>query len=318
MCINQAIHSDFIDTTNHTKDFIEIPTLQNGEIWVLMMPKEYKGQHVFEDVYEWLKQEKEKYDDWKKGGSLQNCPISGYLENIFDGMDDGLRDWLDTHFKSDLTKEFRKETVERVKRYLRSRGLEKANIKSTLEKLVKSRKDYLNEIKTAISSLRGYTKEKSISKRNRRSIPGIKGHLKSGFGLNVILDVSGSMGGYFQRALSYIFQNKIIINLIMCDTEVKKQGKRNYIVINGKKEFKKVQIVGLGGTELQPAIDFVSSCKEINKLNTLILTDGYCDVLDVSKLKKTLILTISEKCKIKNGIARQIVVEDDLPAEKNI
>jgi predicted metal-dependent peptidase len=336
MCINQAIYSDLIDTTKPSKDFLELPTEKVSyldktidDVWVLMMPKEYKGQHVFEDLYEWLKQEKRKYNEWKKGGSCQgqgsgkegksgDCPVSDYLKKVFDGMDDGIKNWLDNHLPCDLSDDFKKEVVGRVQRYLRSRGLEKANIKITLEKLQKSRKDYLRDIKTAISSIRGYNKEKSISKRNRRSIEGIKGRFKIGFGLNVILDVSGSMGGYFQRVLSYIFQNKIKINLIQCDVEVKRQGKRDYTVINNKREFKKIQLVGGGGTTLQPAIDFIVGCSQINQLNTVILTDGFTDNLDVSKLKKTLILSIGKECGIIAGSPKQIVIQDDLPAEEDI
>jgi predicted metal-dependent peptidase len=77
MCINEAINSDFIlpdplypKEIRHSKDFIELPTEKNEkgqlDVWVLMMPKEYKGEHSFEDVYEWLKEEKEKFDKWKK------------------------------------------------------------------------------------------------------------------------------------------------------------------------------------------------------------------------------------------------------------
>lgn len=387
MCINQAIYSDLIDTTHHSKDFLELPTeitiTGDSHIWVLMMPKEYKGDHVFEDLYEWLKQEKRKYDQWKKekgegqghgndcnggGGSSDDkkdqqnqngggkgkesgekgdedgtgsgkgkdkdekkdgkggsrggkkddgCPVSDYLRDIFDGMEKNKGEFLDSHVASDVSDEFRKETIDKVQKYLRSRGLEKANIKTTLGKLQKSRKDYLREIKTAISSIRGYHKEKSITKRNRRSIEGIKGRTKEGFALVVLLDVSGSMGGYFQRALSYIFQNKIQIFLIQCDTEVKKQGKRGYLVIKNKSDFKKVQIQGLGGTTLQPGLDFIADDKMLSKLNVLILTDGYTDNLDVSKLRKTLILSIAKKCGISRGIARQICVENDLPAEED-
>ena len=245
------------------------------------------------------------------------CPVGDYLKRIFEHMDDG-GGWLDNHLPCDLSDEYKKETIERVKRNLRSRGLEKAYITTTLDKLQKSRKDYLRDIKTAISSMRGYHKEKSISKRNRRSIPGIKGRLKEGFGLNVILDVSGSMGGYFQRALSYIFVNRILINLVLCDTEVKKQGNRDFIVIKNKLDFKKIQITGLGGTILQPSIDFISNNKKINHLNTLILTDGFVDNLDVCILKKVLIISIGKLCPIKKGTAKQICIDDDLPAEEEI
>ena len=246
------------------------------------------------------------------------CPVSPYLRSIFEKMeiDDGDNDWLDNHLPCEIPDELKKEAIDRVQRYLEGRGLVKENIRKTLEKLQKSKKDYLREIKTAISSLRGYNKEKSISKRNRRSIDGIKGRIKQGFGLNVILDVSGSMGGYFQRALSYIFQNKIVINLVQCDTEVRKQGKRDYLVIKSKKDFKQVEILGLGGTELQPAINFINNTKELKYLNTLILTDGYTERLDTSKLKKCLILSVGSKCPISGGNPRQICIDSDIPRDK--
>jgi predicted metal-dependent peptidase len=249
------------------------------------------------------------------------CPVSPYLRSIFERMDDeesggGGGEWLDNHLPSDVPDELKKEMVDRVQRYLKGRGLVKGNVQKTLDKLQKAKKDYLREIKTAISSLRGYNKEKSISKRNRRSIEGVKGRIKLGFGLNVILDVSGSMGGYFQRALSYIFQNKIIINLIQCDTEVRKQGKRDFIVIKSKKDFKRVEILGLGGTTLQPGINFIAENKQLNFLNTLILTDGGTDSLDTSKLKKCLILSVGRKCPILRGNPRQICIDSDIPRDK--
>jgi predicted metal-dependent peptidase len=64
MIINQAIYSDLIDTKQPTKDFFEIPT-ENDEIWVYMIPKEYKGQHIFEDIYDWIIKERKKYNEWK-------------------------------------------------------------------------------------------------------------------------------------------------------------------------------------------------------------------------------------------------------------
>jgi len=379
MIINTAIKSDFIDSGFSTQYFIEVPTekvkyidkngniIEDDEVWVLMVPDEYKGEHVFEEIYDWLKNQKKKFDQWKKdkssmdmnggweppddgdgdgegsgggdnsesdtekkengdkdskkrelkpsknnGQSSDDCPVSDYLKGIFEGMDSGIEDWLDSHLPCEVPDEIRKSLIEDVKDHLRGRGFEKGKVQKTLEKLVKSKKDYLREIKTSISSLRGYFKVKTITKRNRRGIPGIKGKKKEGFGLNVILDVSGSMSGHFQRALSYIFQNNIMINLIQCDTEVQEQNGRSYVTINNKKEFKKVSIVGLGGTVLQPAIDFISSKKELRMLNTLILTDGMTDHLDVSRLRKTLILTIGRKCPIKDGNPRQIVIEDDL------
>jgi predicted metal-dependent peptidase len=47
-----------------------------------------------------------------------------------------------------------------------------------------------------------------------------------------------------------------------------------------------MQISGLGGTEIQPAIDYIADPKnKLNTLNTIILTDGYTDSLNFSKIK---------------------------------
>jgi len=404
MIINTAIKSDFIDTDAPTKNFIEVPTekvkyfkdgkvVEDDHVWVVVVPQEYKGEHVFEEIYEWLKEEKQKFDEWKKdqvedffknntweppdddgdgidgddgmGGDMDDmdgsgsgkddkdgkkkdkkdgkgkdgkdddgetkelkpspnngkksggCPVSDYLKGLFEGMDNGIEDWLDSHLPSEVPDEIRKSIVEDVKEHLRQRGFEKGKIKKTLDKLVKSKKDYLREIKTAISSIRGFFKVKTITKRNRRSIPGIKGKRKEGFGLNVILDTSGSMTGYHQRALSYIFQSNITINLILCDAEVQEQYGRSYLTIQSKSEFKKVNLSGFGGTTLQPGIDLINNTKELRGLNTLILTDGATDRLDVTKLRKCLILSVGTPCPIKAGNPRQIVVEDDVKPEKN-
>ena len=143
----------------------------------------------------------------------------------------------------------------------------------------------------------------SITKKNRRSIVGIKGKRKDSYALNVMLDVSGSMEGYFGKALSYILQNDIKLNIIQCDTEVK-----THTVVTSKSELRKMKIFGLGGTVLQTGINYIIENKKINKLNTLILTDGETDKIDVRKLKKCMIISHRKKCPIV-GDARQIVIK---------
>ena len=72
----------------------------------------------------------------------------------------------------------------------------------------------------------------------------------------------------------------------------------------------KMKIRGLGGTTLQPGIDFMSEKKnKIYMYNTVILTDGYTDSLNFKNVKtKTLILSTAEKCPITfdNGRVKQI------------
>jgi len=60
-----------------------------------------------------------------------------------------------------------------------------------------------------------------------------------------------------------------------------------------KTELQNIELKGFGETELQPAIEYIKNKKEISKINTLILTDGYCDNLDFNGLpgKKMIITT---------------------------
>ena len=150
----------------------------------------------------------------------------------------------------------------------------------------------MKEIKRTISHhIFGATKRKSITRPNRRGIEGIKGKKKYKNVINVILDTSGSMCGDFERVLSFVFQNDIHINLIQIDTEVKMVED-----IKTKRDLQKVMIKGMGGTVLQPVIDFVNNPKnKLNSFNNVLLTDGYTDTLNFSQVHgKTLILTTSQ------------------------
>jgi len=310
MIINQVIKEDIIERIkkDNIKDkrnayFAQIPK-QDGEIFVLFIPIEYKGKLIYEDLYEWLYEKRKIYNLWKvkKDGP---CPISDYLRKIFDQLDMNIDISLDKHLPSDIPEEYRKTIIENIKNYLKGRGLESDEIKTILNKLNKSKKDYLKNIKIGINELFGYHKEKSITKRNRRSIEGLKGKKHNVFALNVIIDVSGSMKGYLEKAISYVFQNDLFINLIQCDAKV-----TSFDIIKSKYEFKKLTIKGLGGTLLQPAIDYISSDKKLNCYNTLILTDGeFSERLNVEKLKKVLIISINRKVKASSN-AKVIVVQD--------
>ena len=99
------------------------------------------------------------------------------------------------------------------------------------------------------------------------------------------------MCGDFERVLSFVFQNDIHINLIQIDTEVKMVED-----IKTKRDLQKVMIKGMGGTVLQPAINFVNNPKnKLNSFSNVLLTDGYTDTLDFSQVHgKTLILTTAQ------------------------
>ena len=404
MIINHVIWEDIPHA------FVEIPKNKDGKNMALFVPKEYQGKLIFEELYEWLKEEKDKWQkEQKQNSQCQSCNGSGKKESqsggqqqsekgqqkgqgqsgqgqadesgdgqgegqsqdqsqngqgqgqgqeqgqgqgescpdcqgtgneggkdssgkpsygpygknpskdgesldtwskeqIFQDMENGSGEYMDKHIGDDVPEEMREAMVKDVMERLAARGLAAGNIEQTLQKLQKKRKDYLKEIKRAVSNMIfGTVKQKTIVKPNRRQIAGLKGNRKVKTKINCILDTSGSMGGTFERVLSYVYRNDIEINLIEADTEVKWIEN-----IKNKRKLETMVIKGLGGTILQPAIDLVAD--QFNEYNTVVLTDGYCDSLDLTKIKgKVLLISIGVKVPISrsNGKVKQIMVEKE-------
>ena len=356
MIINHIIWEDI------SHSFVEIPKSEDGKNMALFVPKEYTGKLIFEELYEWLKDEKEKYDKEKKtqeqqgggdgkekqkgkgdqqgedegdGGqgeqqdgqdekdgtgkpsygpygknpSKDGDSIDTWSkEQIFDNMENNNGEYLDKHIGDGVPEEMRDAMVKDVMERLAARGLAAGNVEQTLAKLQKKRKDYLKEIKRAVSNMIfGTVKQKTIVKPNRRQISGLKGTRKVKTKINVALDVSGSMGGMgtFERVLSYVYRNDIEINFMESDTQV------NWVQnIKNKKQLESIPIKGMGGTCMQPMLDHI--VEHFNEFNSVLLTDGYTDTLDCSKLKgKLLIISVGVKCPIgkTNGKVKQIVLD---------
>jgi predicted metal-dependent peptidase len=223
-------------------------------------------------------------------------------------MENGTGEYLDKHIGDDIPEEMRDAMVKDVMERLAARGLSAGNVEQTLSKLRKKRKDYLKEIKRAVSNMIfGTIKQKTIVKPNRRQISGLKGNRKVKTKINVGLDTSGSMGGQgtFEKVLSYVYRNDIEINFMESDTQV------NWVQnIKSKRQLESIPIKGLGGTCLQPMIDHI--VENFNDCNSVLLTDGYTDILDFSKVRgKVLIISVGTKCPISstNGKVKQIVIE---------
>jgi predicted metal-dependent peptidase len=253
---------------------------------------------------------KPSYGPYGKNPSKDGDSIDTWsTDQIFQDMENGTGEYLDKHIGDDVPEEMREAMVRDVMDRLASRGLSAGNVETTLNKLRKQRKDYLKEIKRSVSNMIfGHIKQKTIVKPNRRQIQGLKGNRKIKSKVNVILDTSGSMGGQgtFERVLSYVYRNDIEINFIQGDTEVK-------WVENFKKakQLETMKIHGLGGTVLQPSVDYV--VEHYNEYTTVVLTDGYTDTLDLSKLKgRVLMITVGVKVPIArtNNKVKQIVLEN--------
>lgn len=299
----------------------------------LMMDSNYKDKRIFELVYNWLN---EKHQKWKeKYGYEEKSKLIGELlgennqesnsdkdeeddkrlsdgdkekrerENEELGIDEQTRTVFenncsnfDEHFWDDISDEVKKEIIKRHISDLKSRGLVTSDVEETLNKLIKkSENDYLKYLKRSVSFLKGFSKLKSIKKPNRKGVLGLKGKNKYSNEINCILDTSGSMSGDFDKVLSEIFKDDYYINLIQCDADVK-----SFIKIKSKNELNKMKIKGLGGTVLQPAVDYINSNGKINNNNLVILTDGYTDELNFSQSKniKVLILSTAAEVPVKN------------------
>lgn len=253
---------------------------------------------------------KPSYGPYGKNPSKDGDSIDTWSVNqIFDDMENNQGQYLDVHVNDEIPEEMRDSMVRDVMDRLQSRGLTSGNIETTLNKLRKKRKDYLKEIKRSVSNMIfGHIKTKTIVRPNRRQISGLKGNRKIKSKVNVILDTSGSMGGAstFERVLSYVYRNDIEINMIQGDTEVK--WVENF---KSKKKLETMKIHGLGGTVLMPSVQYVVD--NFNQYNTVILSDGYTDTLDLSRLKgKVLVITVGVPIPISksNGKVKQITVEE--------
>lgn len=365
MIINHIIWQDI------SKDFVEIPKDDKGRNMALFVPKEYDGNLIFEELYEWLRDKQDELKSKKNksckscggtgekqesegsgqnqsdqqgeqgqekgegnGKGKQDCPDcegsgnednnSGYgpygkdpnsedktidtysVEKILEDLDKNQGQYLDVHMGDEIPEEMRDSIIRDTVDRLRARGFSSGNIEETLNKLRKKRKDYLKEIKRSITNqIFGTTKIKSITRPNRRGIFGVKGCKKTKNVINVILDTSGSMGNTFERVLSYIYRSDVDVNMIQGDTQVKWVEK-----FMNQRKLDRMKISGLGGTVLQPSVNYVVD--NFNNYNTCILTDGFCDDLDLSGLKgKVLLISIGQKIPISksNGKVKQIMVD---------
>jgi predicted metal-dependent peptidase len=277
-----------------------------GKATGCVLDPNYKGVLAFEPLYEWLEENHEKS---KKGEPHELSPDT---KTMLDNAE--IRDMFgDVHLKldeigEDIKKQLVAEGVAKARLEVsKTRGTVPGDVEEVLNLLLTPpRQNNLKLLKRAISSLKGKTKEKTWKRMNRRLF-GLKGKLGVANKINVILDVSGSMWGSFDVALSQLFHDGYDLNLIQADTQVNKIEK-----IANKNELKKFCIKGGGGTTLSPAIQYVINPKNgLNRYSTAIITDGYTDFLDFTGATSDfLILTTAEMCQHNGGMrVRQLRIE---------
>lgn len=275
------------------------------------LPKNYTGKHTYEDIYVWLKEERQKINDncdfekvpYGENGKIEHninetrSPLEcTHYKNFL--ISDFLDDLFDEHLDStdEIPEQAKKNIVNNIMSKMRNTGKVPACIESDINKLNKNSKDYLQEFKKNFNELKGgSTKEKTFRKVNRKQIHGLKGKIKNSSMLNVVLDVSGSMSGSFEEVLSYVFKKKTHLNLIQIDTEVTSVDNK----INSD-SLESIKLSGFGGTDMQEAFDLIA--KDYNNYNTVLLTDGYFDAIDMAKIKgKLLVLTTGAEVEVLNN-----------------
>lgn len=339
MIINTIIIKDITNNFENIKLFVQLPT----EVGLLTIPPEYNdGVRLHTTLYVWLFEEVEKrYNeiiDYAKKNNLPHDTLEELKEIILNGvpskkycvstkeMLDNLiirsgaggksgdcndsrfgSMTLDSHLEDEegMTEDIKKGLIERLMDELnnisKSRGLDPGDLFTQLGSLYPKKKDYLKPVKFALNEFVKSIKKSSWTRPNRR-FPDIKGYKKVGVTVNVLLDTSGSMGGEFEKVLSYVLQNNLRLNVIQCDAMV-----QSHNVINSMGELKKMKINGLGGTELQPGVNYLVE-KKLTNNGTVILTDGYCDRLNFNGgFKKVLIITTGQTVEYDNPDGCQVI-----------
>lgn len=282
---------------------------------IFFPPKEYDGKLIYEFVYDYIykKAEEEKSKNGQSGNN-QSPKQSGNgqsehsqsgnnqspqdkekeaekknMENIKKAINSEKGESIDTHLPDEVSPEIKKTIIKNIIEGIKSRGYNTGDFEELLKKLQKPKKNYLKTIMSSLSQMIGDEKFNTWSRANRKNLP-MPGYKKIKNKINVLLDVSGSMNGEFEKVLKYINYNNIECNMFQCDTQIKKTEN-----IKSSKQLQKIKITGLGGTELQPGINLITENNKYNQYSTVILTDGYCDTLNVKNLKKKCLIISSEK-----------------------
>jgi predicted metal-dependent peptidase len=264
-----------------------------GDNSCVILDPNYKGELVFELLYRWLLEEHEKHQNGQPNQLSQST--KDMLDSHANGMTVDYHGPMD-EAEMELKEQIGKELLEKVKMHMK--GSMPGSVEQALElALTKPHNNNLSIVRKMISAVKGFAKLKSYRRLNKR-VAGIKGKIKRSLAINVLLDVSGSMSGEFEMALSEIFRDGYSINLVQVDTRVNKIEK-----INRKDELKTLMIKGGGGTELTPGVKFVlDPANKIDKYPTVILTDGYTDRIDFQgSMNQFLILTTHEECPVVNA-----------------
>jgi predicted metal-dependent peptidase len=221
--------------------------LERPSINPWLVPDEYQGEWVVEDLYNWM---------------VNNNKVDFYTCSYFD-----------EHPEDEETSAEERDTIIReILQSCKSRGLVTSEEDLIIHTLFRPPNNPLKRVKGFLSSQIKRVKERTWA---RASIIGVgKGFRRTSREFTVILDTSGSMMAKFKKVLGFLLIKDVVINLVQIDTEIKSVKK-----ISRPDQIRSLNIRGLGGTELQPAIEYVK--KNLSHSPLAILTDGYTEELDL-------------------------------------
>lgn len=217
---------------------------------------------------------------------------------------------VDVHMQDEgnISEEMKEEIIKDVISEMKARGVVDGHMTRILDDRIKeSRNNFLKLLKRSIAEIKGKSPSKTYQRLNRR-LPGkLKGKKGVANKINVILDASGSMmGPSIEKVCNEIFKDGYEINLVVADTRVS-------IVhhITNKNQLRGLNLHDCGGgTTMQPAIDYIVE-EKWEGYGTVLLTDGWTDSLDTSKVPSFLILWTGDPCPISRGNPKQIKIPDD-------
>ncbi len=237
----------------------------------------YNGEIIAEPIYKLLDQEEEKKqgqrsnpnDNEDNNDGTPNNPIDdhGQLEKtIEDHKDNGLLEALNDIVQNAKSREW---------------GNISGNLETKLKELIKPAKLNIykkirNKISKQLHKGKSY-KSNTWKRRNRRGYP-LPGKERYDCELHIFIDTSGSCYDeeIFQKFFSeidYISEKFKDISLYEFDVEVKAD---RAIMKYSKGDWKKLSMLGGGGTSVQPIFNYLNNNK-LNREAIVILTDGYFD-----------------------------------------
>lgn len=211
---------------------------------------------------------------------------------------------------SELTPDDINSMIKNIDHNIKSRGGNTDGLNELINRIVPQKENYLKKILSLIKNVKGNASiTKTYRKMNKKNEGDtiFKGKMYNSKKLSILCDYSGSMHGLVEPILGFCIKDNYEGDLVMCDTKITKED-----IFKLKKPSDIKKIKGFtdcyGGTELKPGVDFI--LKEYGNENILILTDGYCDELDLGRFKKALIISVGIEVNVYNkpSYFRQIVV----------